>query len=154
MCLSQLSLGTSLTGIRRTPSSLSLNAAICASAVLSSRLSEQLNVFALMLFSVQCFALLPLLRAQIQVRGFSFHRRMLHRLSGALPQRKASSTLHIGITVLLACTALVLFLPLSLPVAGMYCISITGLQFAIPLWLLRLQSLKKYRCFVAIPAVC
>lgn len=52
---------------RSTPSSLSLNAAVCASAVLSSRLSTHLDVFALMLFSIQCFALLPLLRAQIQV---------------------------------------------------------------------------------------
>lgn len=64
----------------RTPSSLSLNAAICASAVLSSRLSSHLDVFALMLFSVQCFALLPLLSKQIQVRSNVSFNIMLHTL--------------------------------------------------------------------------
>lgn len=46
--------------------------------------------------------------------------------------------------MLLALVALALFLPLSLAVAGMYLACLLGLQFGIPLWLLRLQSLKKW----------
>ena len=40
--------------------------------------------------------------------------------------------------------ALLLFLPLSSSISGMYIASLLGLQFGMPLWLLRLQSLKKY----------
>jgi len=46
-------------------------------------------------------------------------------------------------TTTLAMAALGLFLPLSLSISGMYFASLLGLQFGIPLWLLRLQSLKK-----------
>ncbi|KAJ8084017.1 glycosylphosphatidylinositol anchor biosynthesis [Marasmius tenuissimus] len=45
---------------------LSINAAISASVVLASRLSNDLAVFSLILFSVQTFVLFPLLRRRIQ----------------------------------------------------------------------------------------
>jgi len=51
----------------RFPSSLSVNAAISASVVLSSRLSSHLQVFALILFSIEWFALLPILRKEMFV---------------------------------------------------------------------------------------
>jgi len=50
----------------RLTSVLSMNAAISSSVVLASRLSDDLSVFALMLFSVQLFALFPMLRRRLQ----------------------------------------------------------------------------------------
>ena len=50
---------------------LSINAAISAAVVLASRLHDDLAVFALMLFSVEAFALFPIFRYRIQVR-FSY----------------------------------------------------------------------------------
>lgn len=47
---------------------LSMNAAISSSVVLASRLSSDLAVFALVLFSVHAFALFPMLRRRIQVK--------------------------------------------------------------------------------------
>lgn len=46
---------------------LSINAAISAAVVLASRLHDDLAVFALMLFSVEAFALFPIFRRRIQV---------------------------------------------------------------------------------------
>ncbi|CAG8519912.1 15484_t:CDS:10 [Acaulospora colombiana] len=54
-------------GRERLTSVLSMNAAISASVVLASRLNTDFSVFALMLFSVQDFALFPLLRRQLHV---------------------------------------------------------------------------------------
>ena len=53
----------------RLTSVLSINAAISAAVVLASRLHDDLAVFALMLFSVEAFALFPILRRRIQVRS-------------------------------------------------------------------------------------
>ncbi|KAI0963555.1 hypothetical protein AcW1_000600 [Taiwanofungus camphoratus] len=50
----------------RLSSVLSMNAAISSSVVLASRLSDDLSVFAVMLFSVQLFALFPMLRRRLQ----------------------------------------------------------------------------------------
>ena len=46
---------------------MSVNAAISASVVLASRLVDDISVFALMLFSIEAFALFPLLRRRLQV---------------------------------------------------------------------------------------
>jgi len=51
----------------RLTSVISMNAAISSSVVLASRLSDDLAVFALILFSVQVFALFPMLRQHLQV---------------------------------------------------------------------------------------
>ncbi|KAH9898409.1 phosphatidylinositol N-acetylglucosaminyltransferase [Cubamyces lactineus] len=50
----------------RLTSVLSMNAAISSSVVLASRLSDDISVFGLILFSVQAFALFPMLRRRIQ----------------------------------------------------------------------------------------
>ncbi|THV04924.1 phosphatidylinositol N-acetylglucosaminyltransferase [Dendrothele bispora CBS 962.96] len=50
----------------RLTSVLSMNAAISSSVVLASRLSTDLAVFALVLFSVQAFTLFPMLRRRLQ----------------------------------------------------------------------------------------
>jgi hypothetical protein len=52
---------------KRLTSVLSINAAISAVVVLASRLHDDLAVFALMLFSVEAFALFPIFRRRIQV---------------------------------------------------------------------------------------
>ena len=46
-----------------------MNAAISSSVVLASRLPDDLSVFGLILFSVQSFALFPMLRRRMQVRS-------------------------------------------------------------------------------------
>jgi len=46
-----------------------MNAAISAAVVLASRLYDDLSVFSLTLFSVQVFALSPILRHRLQVWG-------------------------------------------------------------------------------------
>ncbi|KAI0276809.1 phosphatidylinositol N-acetylglucosaminyltransferase [Russula aff. rugulosa BPL654] len=52
--------------LERLTSVLSINAAISAVVVLASRLHDDLSVFALMLFSVEAFALFPIFRHRIQ----------------------------------------------------------------------------------------
>ena len=47
---------------------LSINAAVSAAVILASRLPDDLAMFALMLFSVEAFALFPILRRRLQVR--------------------------------------------------------------------------------------
>jgi len=49
----------------RLTSVLSMNAAISAAVVLASRLRDDISVFALMLFSIQMFAILPILRTRL-----------------------------------------------------------------------------------------
>ena len=44
-----------------------MNAAMSASVVLASRLPDDISVFALMLFSIQIFALFPILRMRLLV---------------------------------------------------------------------------------------
>ena len=45
-----------------------MNAAVSASVVLASRLSTNVSVFALVLFSILSFALFPILRRRLQVK--------------------------------------------------------------------------------------
>ncbi|KAH9008847.1 phosphatidylinositol N-acetylglucosaminyltransferase [Lactarius deliciosus] len=60
------SFGLALIWGKRLTSVLSINAAISATVVLASRLHDDLAVFALMLFSVEAFALFPVLRRRLQ----------------------------------------------------------------------------------------
>jgi hypothetical protein len=55
----------------RIPGSLSTNAAIFASVLLASRLDTNLDVFGLLSFAVEWFALFPIFRRHLQVRGSS-----------------------------------------------------------------------------------
>lgn len=48
-----------------------MNAAVSASVVLASRLSTNVSVFALVLFSILSFALFPILRRRLQVKIIS-----------------------------------------------------------------------------------
>ena len=62
--------GVSIIMIIRLSSVLSMNAAVSASVVLASRLSTNVSVFALVLFSILSFALFPILRRRLQVKLF------------------------------------------------------------------------------------
>jgi phosphatidylinositol N-acetylglucosaminyltransferase subunit C len=61
-------LGVSIIMMIRLSSVLSMNAAVSASVVLASRLSTNVSVFALVLFSILSFALFPILRRRLQVK--------------------------------------------------------------------------------------
>lgn len=129
------------------PSSLSLNAAISASAVLSSRLTSNLQVFSLMLLSIDLFALLPILRKELRVSlardAVKLPSSSVPNTRFAFPQRLRSVTADLSVTILLFSLAGLCLLPLSLSVSALFAATICGLQFGIPLWLLNLQSLKK-----------
>jgi phosphatidylinositol N-acetylglucosaminyltransferase subunit C len=57
----------------RLTSVLSMNAAMSASVVLASRLSDDISVFALVLSAVELFALYPMLRRKLQVSRVCAH---------------------------------------------------------------------------------
>ncbi|KAI0247458.1 phosphatidylinositol N-acetylglucosaminyltransferase subunit C [Lactifluus subvellereus] len=59
---------------------LSIKAATSAAVVLASRLHDDLAVFALMLFSVEAFALFPILRRRVQGRAFPLCNTMCLRI--------------------------------------------------------------------------
>ncbi|KAJ7240984.1 phosphatidylinositol N-acetylglucosaminyltransferase subunit C [Mycena rebaudengoi] len=83
----------------RLTSVLSMNAAISASVVLASRVANDLAVFALILFSVQAFALFPQLR---------------HRL-GLCP-----AAVQLAFTVFLSAVSIIITVPLSRTVSWIY----------------------------------
>ncbi|WFD37368.1 D-stereospecific aminopeptidase [Malassezia japonica] len=87
-------------------STLSLNLAMCASVVLSSRLSSDVDVFALLLAALQLFAIYPLLRQRIYLAFGA----MQH--SGAAIPRAA-----VPCTMVLVAASLYAMLPLSRVVA-------------------------------------
>lgn len=105
----------------RLTSVLSMNAAISSSVVLASRLSDDASVSALMVFSVQVFALFPILR---------------HRLQ-ATP-----AAVRVVITALLAGSTILLALPLSIVVAVILCATFMFVTFIGPCVLFWSQKYK------------
>jgi len=105
----------------RLTSVLSMNAAISSSVVLASRLSNDLAVFALVLFSVQAFALFPMLRRRLQ----------------ALP-----IIVQLAMTVFLFALSLILTAPLSLTVTYLYGVALLFVLFLGPAVLLWAQKYK------------
>ncbi|KAL9940836.1 hypothetical protein V8E36_000324 [Tilletia maclaganii] len=76
-------------------SALSLNAAICASVVLGSRLPSDLDVFALMLCAVDIFALLPL--ASVRLRACELE--IIPKSKDCDGLERISSTTHSDIRI-------------------------------------------------------
>ncbi|KAI1797863.1 phosphatidylinositol N-acetylglucosaminyltransferase [Ganoderma leucocontextum] len=83
----------------RLTSVLSMNAAISSSVVLASRLSDDLSVFGLILFSVQSFALFPMLRRRMQ---------------------DGAKALQVVLTILISGLSIALTYPLSSTAAYIY----------------------------------
>ncbi|KAJ6604669.1 phosphatidylinositol N-acetylglucosaminyltransferase [Mycena vulgaris] len=105
----------------RLTSVLSMNAAISASVVLASRLTNDLAVFALILFSVQAFALFPRLR---------------HRL-GLCP-----SVIQLAFTVVLSSVSVIVTMSLSRTVTWIYSAVQLGVTFLAPAVLVWAQKFK------------
>ncbi|KAJ6509554.1 phosphatidylinositol N-acetylglucosaminyltransferase subunit C [Mycena vitilis] len=105
----------------RLTSVLSMNAAISASVVLASRLADDLAVFALILFSVQAFALFPRLR---------------HRL-GLCP-----SALRLAFTFVLFFVSILITMSLSRTVTWIYSAVQLGVTFLAPAVLVWAQKFK------------
>ncbi|KAJ7932381.1 phosphatidylinositol N-acetylglucosaminyltransferase [Mycena leptocephala] len=105
----------------RLTSVLSMNAAISASVVLASRLANDLAVFALILFSVQAFALFPRLR----------------RRSGLCP-----SALRLALTVVLFFASILITASLSRTVTWIYSVVQLGVMFFCPAVLVWAQKYK------------
>ncbi len=103
-------------------SSLSTNAAIMASVVLASRLATIFEVFFLLLFSIQLFALFPLFRKRLF---------------------KTSFILHFSLTgVCFVSAVLGLQIWVSGSIASMFVVGMIGVVLLAPFWFLRLQRWK------------
>ncbi|KAI0651843.1 phosphatidylinositol N-acetylglucosaminyltransferase [Trametes meyenii] len=111
----------------RLTSVLSMNAAISSSVVLASRLSDDISVFGLILFSVQAFALFPMLRRRIQV---------------SFPDGTATSLVQIILTALLSGLSVILTYPLSATAAHLYTFCFTFVTFLAPAMLVWAQRYK------------
>ncbi|KAH9849770.1 phosphatidylinositol N-acetylglucosaminyltransferase [Lenzites betulinus] len=105
----------------RLTSVLSMNAAISSSVVLASRLSDDISVFGLILFSVQTFALFPMLRRRIQ---------------------DTARPLQIVVTALLSGLSLALTYPLSATATYLYAFSFIFVTFVAPAMLVWAQRYK------------
>nr|GAT44203.1 phosphatidylinositol N-acetylglucosaminyltransferase [Mycena chlorophos] len=110
----------SLRGERLT-SVLSMNAAVSASVVLASRLSSDLAVFALILFSVQAFALFPRLRRRVGSCHFG---------------------LQVASTIVLFAASVIVALPVLRPIVAVYMILQLCLTFLAPAVLVWAQKFK------------
>ncbi|KAJ7103514.1 phosphatidylinositol N-acetylglucosaminyltransferase subunit C [Mycena belliarum] len=105
----------------RLTSVLSMNAAISASVVLASRLANDLAVFALILFSVQAFALFPRLRRRL----------------GLCP-----SAIQLALTAVLSCLSVLVTVSLSRTVTWIYSSAQLGVTFIAPAVLVWAQKFK------------
>lgn len=124
--------------VSRLTSVLSMNAAISSSVVLASRLENDLAVFSLILFSVQIFALFPVLRRRLQVCFPDHAAPCTHRH----PQ---ASTIHVqlSMTITLSLWSLVLIARLSSTVAYLYSFALCSVSFLAPGILVWAQRYKK-----------
>ncbi|KAI0825144.1 phosphatidylinositol N-acetylglucosaminyltransferase [Trametes gibbosa] len=95
----------------RLTSVLSMNAAISSSVVLASRLSDDISVFGLILFSVQTFALFPILRRRIQ---------------------DTARPLQMVVTAFLSGLSLLLTYPLSVTATYLYAVCFIFVTFVAP----------------------
>ncbi|KAI0756999.1 phosphatidylinositol N-acetylglucosaminyltransferase [Daedaleopsis nitida] len=105
----------------RLTSVLSMNAAISSSVVLASRLSDDLSVFGLILFSVQSFALFPMLRRRIQ---------------------DTAKPLQVVLTALISAVSILLTHPLSNTAAYIYISCFIFVTFIAPAVLVWAQKYK------------
>jgi len=119
----------------RLTSVLSMNAAISSSVVLASRLSDDLAVFALILFSVQAFALFPMLRQRLQV---------------------TPTILQALLTLSFSMLSLYLTASLSVPVSYIYAATLLFVTFIAPgvlMWAQKYKNEIRGPWDVAVPKV-
>ncbi|KAI0801276.1 phosphatidylinositol N-acetylglucosaminyltransferase [Fomes fomentarius] len=119
----------------RLTSVLSMNAAMSSSVVLASRLSDDLSVFGLILFSVQSFALFPMLRRRIQ---------------------DTTKWLQVVLTALISALSIILTYPLSNTAAYIYIscfIFVTFIAPAVLVWAQRYKNEIRGTWDPAVPKV-
>ena len=124
--------------VSRLTSVLSVNAAISASVVLASRLVDDVSVFALMLVSIEAFALFPLLRRRLQVRACA-----RDRSSAVLTRRQTVPLVFPTLTALASGLAVSLTAALSPSVACLYVAVFSFVTLAAPSLLVWAQQYKK-----------
>lgn len=124
----------------RLSSVLSMNAAVSASVVLASRLTTDISVFALMLFSIQAFALFPMLRHRLQA-SLPLLSLLIHMLIGR-PQ-SSPVVLWVAITISLSTLAVWLVANLSSTVFWIYLIILVFITLIAPAILIWAQRYKK-----------
>jgi phosphatidylinositol glycan class C protein len=119
-----------------------MNAAISASVVLSSRLSDDISVFALMLFSVGLFGLFPVLRHRLQVT--SHHVKIKGPYLFLIFYIKAAPAfLQPLLTITLSATSLLLTASLSTIVTFLFAAVLAFVMFVSPFVLVWAQRYKK-----------
>jgi len=102
---------------------LSLNAAIFGSVLLASRFSSNVQVFALMAFAIEWFALFPMLRKHLKRRSLWFHILLTGSMFLVTSGMLFSLTIAFGV---------------------LYTIGMLFVTFVCPFWLMWLQRYKKY----------
>ncbi|KAL1933453.1 hypothetical protein VTP01DRAFT_7543 [Rhizomucor pusillus] len=105
----------------RIPGSLSTNAAIFASVLLASRLDTNFDVFSLLSFAVEWFALFPIFRRYLQ---------------------EISPKVQISLTLSMLSLSVFLFLRISKAVVFIYLIGFCFITFVCPYWLIFIQKYK------------
>lgn len=121
-------------------STVSLNLAMCASVVLSSRLAHDVDVFALLLVALQQFAIFPLLRERVYVAWGNIA--LEHRAAVAESQHVPMAALPL--TVVLVTASVYAMLPLSGLVALVLVPgSVIFVCVLCPLWMRRAQRWKR-----------
>ncbi|KAF9489644.1 phosphatidylinositol N-acetylglucosaminyltransferase [Pleurotus eryngii] len=117
----------------RLTSVLSMNAAISSSVVLASRLSDDLSVFALVLFAVEAFALFPMFRHRLQDSPVLFQSLL---------------------TITLASFSLVLTASISTTITWLFFFALFGITFIAPgvlIWAQRYKNEIRGPWDVAVP---
>ncbi|KAI9015714.1 phosphatidylinositol N-acetylglucosaminyltransferase subunit C [Phycomyces nitens] len=101
--------------------SLSTNAAIFASVLLASRLDTNLDVFGLLSFAVQWFALFPIFRRHLQ---------------------ELNSNIQPVLTTVMLFMCIIMFSHISKAVVSLYILGFCFLTFICPYWLIFIQKYK------------
>ena len=132
----------------RLSSVLSMNAAVSASVVLASRLSTNVSVFALVLFSILSFALFPILRRRLQVKLSSppknFFFWLLSLTHACSRQSSCSNPVWLLITAGLWISAVLLVASLSRTVMWIYFSILFFVTLIAPALLIWAQRYKKF----------
>jgi phosphatidylinositol glycan class C protein len=129
----------------RLSSVLSMNAAVSASVVLASRLSTNVSVFALVLFSILSFALFPILRRRLQVKKNYFPKVCFFlSLICFFRQSSCSNAVWLLITAGLWISAVLLVASLSRTVMWIYFSILFFVTLIAPAVLIWAQRYKKF----------
>jgi phosphatidylinositol glycan class C protein len=121
-----------------------MNAAVSASVVLASRLSTNVSVFALVLFSILSFALFPILRRRLQVKLSPKKIGFFLSLIALFRQSSCSNAVWLLITAGFWISAVLLVANLSRTVMWIYFSILFFVTLIAPALLIWAQRYKKF----------